>query len=85
VRRIQGQTLESSTDTSAIVQPMDNAEPRLTNHYAVESTDANGVSQEGMRSEVHTFTLQRRFPQRADNRRNVERASRRMCKSLRTR
>jgi hypothetical protein len=106
VRIIQAPTLESSTDTSAIVQwttnsvpgttvrygvvhfgvdrrqlsqvaksqnrwnrglpsmiyrvQVDNLEPGLTYYYSVETTDANGVSEGGMNSELHHFTTQRR-------------------------
>ena len=105
VRIIQGPTLESSTDTSAIVRwttnsvdgttvrygvvhygvdrrqlsqvarsqnrwnrglpsmiyrvQLDNLEPGLTYYYSVETTDANGVSEGGMNSELHQFTTPR--------------------------
>ena len=105
VRIIQAPTLESSTDTSAIVRwttnsvegttvrygvvhfgvdprhlsqvaksqnrwnsglpsmiyrvQVDNLEPGLTYYYSVETTDANGVSEGGMNSELHQFTTQR--------------------------
>jgi hypothetical protein len=105
VRIIQGPTLESSTDTSAIVRwttnsvdgttvrygvvhfgvdprilrqvaksqnrwnrglpsmiyrvQVDNLEPGLTYYYSVETTDANGVSEGGMNSELRQFTTQR--------------------------
>jgi hypothetical protein len=105
VRIVQGPTLESSTDTSAIVRwttnsiggttvrygvvhfgvdpsnlsqvaksqnrwnrglpsmiyrvQVDNLEPGLTYYYAVETTDANGVSEGGMNSAVQQFTTRR--------------------------
>jgi len=105
VRIIQGPTLESSTDTSAIVRwttnsvdgttvrygvvhfgvdrrqlsqvaksqnrwnrglpsmiyrvQVDNLEPGLTYYYSVDMTDANGVSDGGMDSELHQFTTPR--------------------------
>jgi hypothetical protein len=104
VRIIQAPTLESSTDTSAIVRwttnsvagttvrygvvhfgvdprdlrqvaksqnrwnrglpsmiyrvQVDNLEPGLTYYYSVETTDANGVSEGGMNSELRQFTTQ---------------------------
>ena len=105
VRIIQAPTLESSTDTSAIVRwttnsvegttvrygvvhfgvdprhlsqvaksqnrwnrglpsmiyrvQVDGLEPGLTYYYSVETTDAKGVSEGGMNSELHQFTTQR--------------------------
>jgi hypothetical protein len=105
VRIMQAPTLESSTDTSAIVRwttnsvegttvrygvvhfgvdprhlsqvaksqnrwnrglpsmiyrvQVDNLEPGLTYYYSVETTDAKGVSEGGMNSELHQFTTQR--------------------------
>ena len=105
VRIVQAPTLESSTDTSAIVRwttnsvagttvrygvvhfgvdprhlsqvaksqnrwnrglpsmiyrvQVDNLEPGLTYYYSVETTDAKGVSEGGMNSELHQFTTQR--------------------------
>jgi hypothetical protein len=105
LRIIQGPTLESSTDTSAIVRwttnsvegttvrygvvhfgvdrrqlsqvaksqnrwnrglpsmiyrvQVNNLEPGLTYYYSVETTDANGVSEGGINSELHQFTTQR--------------------------
>ena len=105
VRILQGPTLESSTDTSAIVRwttnsvdgttvrygvvhfgldprnlrqvaksqnrwnralpsmiyrvQVDNLEPGLTYYYSVETTDANGVSEGGVNSELRQFTTQR--------------------------
>jgi len=105
VRIIQAPTLESSTDTSAIVRwttnsvdgttvrygvvhfgvdprhlsqvaksqnrwnrglpsmvyrvQVDNLEPGLTYYYSVETTNANGVSEGGINSELHQFTTQR--------------------------
>ena len=38
---------------------VDNLEPGLTYYYSVETTDANGVSEGGMNSELHQFTTQR--------------------------
>ena len=106
VRIIQAPTLESSTDTSAIVRwttnsvegttvrygvvhfgvdprqlsqvaksqnrwnrglpsmvyrvQVDNLEPGLTYYYSVETTDAKGVSEGGMNSELHQLTTQRK-------------------------
>ena len=106
VRIIQAPTLESSTDTSAIVRwttnsvegttvrygvvhfgvdprhlsqvaksqnrwnrglpsmiyrvQVDNLEPGLTYYYSVETTDAKGVSEGGMNSELLQFTTQRK-------------------------
>lgn len=105
VRIIQAPTLESSTDTSAIVRwttnsvagttvrygvvhfgvdprqlsqvaksqnrwnrglpsmiyrvQVDNLEPGLTYYYSVETTNANGVSEGGMSSELYQFATQR--------------------------
>ena len=105
LRIIQAPTLESSTDTSAIVRwttnsvegttvrygvvhfgvdprqftqvaksqnrwnrglpsmiyrvQVDNLEPGLTYYYSVETTDAKGVSEGGMNSELHQFTTPR--------------------------
>jgi hypothetical protein len=105
VRIVQAPTLESSTDTSAIVRwttnsvagttvrygvvhfgvdprhlsqvaksqnrwnrglpsmiyrvQVDNLEPGLTYYYSVETTDANGVSEGGMNSDLNQFTTQR--------------------------
>ena len=105
VRIVQAPTLESTTDTSAIVRwttnsvegtavrygvvhfgvdprqltqvaksqnrwnrglpsmiyrvQVDNLEPGATYYYSVETTDAKGVSEGGLNSELHQFTTQR--------------------------
>jgi hypothetical protein len=105
VRMMQAPTLESTTDTSAIVRwttnsvegttvrygvvhfgvdprqltqvaksqnrwnrglpamiyrvQVDNLEPGRTYYYSVETTDAKGVSEGGMNSELHQFTTPR--------------------------
>jgi hypothetical protein len=38
---------------------VDNLEPGLTYYYSVETTNANGVSEGGINSELHQFTTQR--------------------------
>jgi hypothetical protein len=38
---------------------VDNLEPGLTYYYSVETTDAKGVSEGGLSSEVQHFTTQR--------------------------
>src|SRR5207253_2554831 len=38
---------------------VDNLEPGLTYYYSVETTDAKGVSEGGLSSELHQFTTQR--------------------------
>ncbi len=39
---------------------VDNLEPGLTYYYSVETTDAKGVSEGGMNSELHQLTTQRK-------------------------
>jgi hypothetical protein len=38
---------------------VDKLEPGLTYYYSVESTDAKGLSEGGINSELHQFTTQR--------------------------
>jgi hypothetical protein len=38
---------------------VDNLEPGLTYYYSVETTNANGVSEGGMSSELYQFATQR--------------------------